>query len=188
MKLLPIFLALSVLSPCAARAEIIGMQVERAVTEDEMKASLREIDLVDDKGAPLDLRALMSNGKPTLVTLWAHWCPNCVAEISGLRALAKSCPQRWNVVFVSARAVDYPKDLVKFNSYRLPWKFYRVGDSAKTDRAKAKAARAFYGETAQGGVVTPQHFFISPGGNVDAIVSGKINFGEPQRLAAFCQS
>jgi thiol-disulfide isomerase/thioredoxin len=171
-----------------ARAEIFGMQVERAVTEEEMKGSLREIDLVDEQGDPLDLRALMSNGKPTLVSLWAHWCPNCVAEAPGYQALAKACPQRWNVVFVSAIAKDFPKDLAKFKRYGLPWRFYRVGDSGKTDVVKAKAARAFYGATKEGGVVTPMHYLLNRSGAVEAIVAGRMDFTEPKRLAAFCGS
>ncbi|PPD43029.1 MAG: hypothetical protein CTY15_11025 [Methylocystis sp.] len=175
-------------SPLLAQAEIIGMQVPRAVTEEEMKASLREIDLVDEKGAPLDLRALMANGKPTLVSLWAHWCPNCVGEAPGYKALAKACPQRWNVVFVSAIASDFPKDVARFKTFGLPWKFYRVADTAKTDIAKAKAARAFYGQTVEGAVVTPQHYFVNAAGAVEAIVAGRMNFAEPDRLAAFCGS
>ena len=170
----------------SARAEIIGAPTPRTVTEDEMKASLREIDLVGANGAPLDLRALMANGRPTLVSLWAHWCPNCLAEMKGFKAIAAACPDRWNMVFVSARASDYAKDAAKFKTYGLPWKIFRVGDSTKTDVAKAKSARAFYGATADGGVVTPLHYLVGASGRVDAIVSGRLNFEEPQRLAAFC--
>lgn len=180
---LVLFLALW---PALASAEILGMQVERAVSEEEMKASLRSVELVDEKGAPLDLSALMASGKPTLVSLWAHWCPNCLAEAPGYKALAKACPQSWNVVFVSARAGDYRKDVAKFKSFGLPWKFYQVGPGARTDPAKARAARAFYGETVEGGVVTPMHYFINSGGVVEAIVAGKMDFSQPERLAAFC--
>jgi thiol-disulfide isomerase/thioredoxin len=169
-----------------AGAEILGMKVERMVTEDEMKSSLRAIDLVDEMGKPFDLRAAMANGKPTLVSLWAHWCPNCLAEAPGYKALAKACPQRWNVVFVSAVAEDFPKDLAKFRRYGLPWKFYRVADSGKTDVAKAKTARAFYGVTKQGGVVTPMHYLINASGAVSAIVAGRMNFEDPEKIAAFC--
>ena len=181
-------LFLAALAPVLARADILGMQVPRAVTEEEMKASLRQIDLVDEKGAPFDLAALIGKGKPTLVSLWAHWCTNCLAEAPGYQALAKACPQRWNVVFVSAIPKDFPKDIAKFKTYGLPWKFYRVADTTRTDIAKAKAARAFYGVTTEGAVVTPTHYFINGAGEVEAIVSGKMNFAEPERLAAFCGS
>jgi thiol-disulfide isomerase/thioredoxin len=173
-------------SPASARAEIIGAQQPRSASEDEMKASLREIDLVGANGAPLDLRALLASGRPTLVSLWAHWCPNCLAEMKGFKAIAATCPERWNIVFVSARASDYAKDAAKFKTYGLPWKIFRVGDSTKTDVAKAKSARAFYGATADGGVVTPLHYLVGASGQVDAIVNGRLNFAEPQRLAAFC--
>lgn len=182
IRLILIVLVLAV----PAHAEIVGMKVKRAVTEAQMKDSLRSIELIDASGAPLDLRGLMANGKPTLVTLWAHWCPNCVSEIRGYRAIAARCADRWNVVFVSARAGDYPKDLAKFSSYGLPWKIYHVADSARTDPAKAQVARAFYGATESGGVVTPLHYLLSAGGRVDAIVGAKLDFEEPQRLAAFC--
>ncbi|MGD9545238.1 MAG: TlpA family protein disulfide reductase [Methylocystis sp.] len=179
-------LALSTLVAGGAQAEIIGANASRAVSESEMKGSLREIDLVGANGAPLDLRALMANGRPTLVTLWAHWCPNCLSEMKGFKAIAGACPDRWNIVFVSARASDYAKDSAKFKTYKLPWKIFRVGDSTKTNVAKAKSARAFYGATADGGVITPLHYLIGASGQVDAIVNGRMNFAEPQRLAAFC--
>lgn len=177
---------IAILLAAPAHAEIVGMKVKRAVSEAQMKESLRQIELVDAAGTPLDLRGLMANGKPTLVTLWAHWCPNCVSEIAGYRAIARRCADRWNVVFVSARAGDYPRDLAKFSGYGLPWKIYRVADGAGADVAKAQVARAFYGATAAGGVVTPLHYLLAAGGRVDAIVSAKMDFEEPQRLAAFC--
>lgn len=186
MRRVPVLTILLLAFLTSAHAEIIGVQAQRSVTEDEMKASLREIDLVGANGAPLDLRALMANGRPTRVSLWAHWCPNCLAEMNGFKAIAATCPERWNIIFVSARASDYAKDAAKFKTYGLPWKIYRVGDSTKTDVAKAKGARAFYGATADGGVVTPLHYFVGASGQVDAIVSGRLNFEEPQRLAAFC--
>lgn len=188
MKRLTILLCALFGASGVARAEILGMKVERAVTEQDMKDSLRQIDLVDEKGAPFDLRAALANGKPTLVSLWAHWCPNCVGEAPGYKALAKACPDRWNVVFVSSMQKDYPKDLAKFKTFGLPWKIYRIADTSKKDPAKAKAAGAFYGLTTEGGVVTPTHYFVGPGGDVQAIVSGRINFAEPERLAAFCES
>lgn len=179
---------LLILAPplAAARAEIIGMPVKRAVTEEQMKASLRQIELVDEADAPLDLRGLMANGKPTLVTLWAHWCPNCRAEIAGFKAIAAKCPGRWNIVFVSARPSDYPKDLARFKNFGLPWKLYNVAKSSQTDVASAQVARAFYGATAEGGVVTPLHYLLSARGVVDMIVNARMDFEAPQRLAAFC--
>jgi hypothetical protein len=181
-------LTLSLFLTAPASAEIIGTQAKRAVSEEEMKASLREVDLVDEKGARLDLRTLMASGKPMLVSLWAYWCPNCLAEIAGFKAIAATCPTRWNIVFVSARPGDHLKDLAKFRHYGLPWKIHRVSDSTRADLAKSSAARAFYGTTADGGVTTPLHYLLSSTGAVNAIVSGRMNFEERQRLAAFCSS
>lgn len=188
MKRLAMILFALLWAATPASSEILGMQVPRAVTEAEMKASLREVDLADEKGAPFDLRAVMANGKPTLVSIWAHWCPNCLAEAPGYKALAKACPQRWNVVFVSSMQKDYARDLAKFRTFGLPWKIYRIAETEKSNPAKAKAARAFLGLTREGGVITPTHYIIDETGAVRAIVSGKMNFGEPERLAAFCGS
>lgn len=168
------------------RAEILGMQMKRAFTEAEMKDSLNRIELVDESGAPFDLRALMSGGKPTLVTQWAHWCPNCRGEITGFKAIAGKCPAAWNIIFVSARRSDYPKDIAAFRKYGLPFKIYNIAKSVETDAARARASRAFFGETAEGASPTPQHYLIAPGGGVDAIVAGKMDFTDPQRLATFC--
>jgi hypothetical protein len=125
MRFFSFFCAVSLLTGAGATrstAEIIGQSVPRAVGEDRMKASLRQIELVDDSGARLAPAALLANGKPTLVILWAHWRPNCHAEIAGLRTLAGACPSKWNLVFVSSRFSDYAKDLTKFRCFGLPWK------------------------------------------------------------------
>lgn len=182
----PLTLALLLaFNPAFAVAEILGMQVERAMSEDEMKASLREIELVDEKGAPLDLKALLANGKPTFISLWAHWCPNCVSEVAGYKKIASACARHWNVVFVSARPQDFRKDVAKFRSYGLPWSFYNVAD-AGGDAQKRKIARAFAGETVEGAVVTPLHYFVSREGQVEAIIAGRMDFTEQDRLAAYC--
>lgn len=181
-----LLLLFAIIAAGPSHAEILGMQMKRAYTEAEMKESLRQIDLIDESGAPLDLRTVMSNGKPTLVTQWAHWCPNCRAEIPGFKAIAAKCPKAWNIVFVSARRSDYPKDLAAFRKYDLPFRIYNLSKAVETDPAKARSARAFFGETAEGASPTPQHYFISPGGAVDAIVAGRMDFSEPQRLASFC--
>ena len=188
MKRLAALLLLAAVAMPAAQAEIIGIQAERIATEAQMKASLRDIELVDEKGAPLDLRKLMANGKPTLITLWAHWCSNCRAEVPGYNKIAATCGDRWNVVFVSSQPEDFPKDLAKFKTLGLPWSIYHVAASMRSDPAKAMTARAFYGLTTEGGVITPLHYFVDRNGAVDAIVNGRMDFDEPDRLAVFCAS
>jgi thiol-disulfide isomerase/thioredoxin len=185
LRSVTVVLALAALAS-QARAEIVGQPIKRAADEAEIKASLSRIELVDESGAPFDLRALLASGKPALVTLWAHWCANCKAEMAGFKKIAAACPEASNIVFVSARAGDYAKDLAKFETYDLPWKLYRVTPDVATDLAKAKTARAFYGATADGGVVTPLHYFVSRRGEVELIVNARMDFENPRRLAAFC--
>jgi thiol-disulfide isomerase/thioredoxin len=190
MRFLPLFCIAALLAPIGASrstAEIIGQSVPRAVSEDQMKASLHQIKLVDENGATLDLGALLANGKPTLITLWAHWCPNCQAETRGLKTLADACPSKWNLVFVSSRFGDYARDLAKFKSFGLPWKLYNVSRDMMETPNKYAILRAFSGATTDGAVITPLHYILSSKGSVQAIVNGRVDFSAPQRVAAFCR-
>jgi thiol-disulfide isomerase/thioredoxin len=173
-------------APFGATAEIIGQPIKRIATEDQMKASLLQVELIDEGGKRLELARLLANGKPTLVTLWAHWCPNCRAEMGGLKALASKCPDRWNVVFVSSRASDYAKDLSKFKAYHLPWKLYNVSPQMMSSPAKYEVLRAFSGATPDGSISTPLHYLISATGVVQAIVNARMDFAASERARAFC--
>jgi len=192
MRFLSLFLVAAALAAISAAsptpAEIIGQSVPRAVSEDQMKASLRQIELVDESGVKLDLAALIVNGKPTLITLWAHWCPNCQAEMAGLKTLFSACPSKWNVVFVSSRFSDYAKDLAKFRSFGPPWKLYNVSRDMREAPIKYEIVRAFSGVTLDGVVITPLHYFLSSKGEIQAIVNGRVGFSSPQRVAAFCRN
>lgn len=170
-----------------SEAEIMGQSIRRAATEEQMKASLRQIRLVDESGATLDLGALLTNGKPTLISLWAHWCPNCQAEMAGLKTVFGVCADRWNVVFVSSRFSDYGKDLVKFRTFKTPWQLYNISRDMQTP-ANYSIVRAFSGATPDGVVITPLHYFVSAKGEVQAIVNGRMDLSSPQRAAAFCRS
>jgi thiol-disulfide isomerase/thioredoxin len=167
-------------------AEIIGPHVFRIATEEEMKASLGKIELQDEHGMKILLRYLMENGKPTLINLWAHWCANCRAEMTDYQAIAASCPQKWNVVFVSARLSDFKKDIIKYRTYGLPWTPYHVVEPPASDKDAFRFVRAFYGATRSGEVITPLHYIVSPNGRIDAIVNARMNLGEPKKLAALC--
>jgi thiol-disulfide isomerase/thioredoxin len=169
-----------------ARADVIGQPVDRFASEAQMKASLREIELVDESGAQLDLAGLLRNGKPTLVTLWAHWCPNCRAELKGFKTLGEKCPTRWNVVFVSSRASDYAKDLSQFRRFGLPWRLYRTAPQMAASVEKARVLRAFSGATTRGEVITPLHYLLNERGEVRQIVNARMELSDPQRVAAFC--
>jgi hypothetical protein len=167
-----------------AHAEVVGMNVSRVASEDDMKASVGVIELEDENGGRAALRELMANGKPSLIILWAHWCVNCRAEMADYKVIATTCPERWNVVFISSRPADFAKALVKYRSYGLPWRFYRVAGKTTVDEG---VQRAFYGATRSGEVITPLHYLVSASGRVDAIVNARMNLAEPKKLAAFCR-
>ena len=183
VRLLVVLIAACGATP--ACAEILGAPIQRAASEAKIKASLTEIELIDESGATFDLRATLKNGKPTLVTLWAHWCPNCQAELQGFKAIGRECPTRWNVVFVSSRAQDFQKDLSKFRSAGLPWRLYRT--SARMETAeKRPLLNAFSAATQRGEVITPLHYLVSKTGEVQQIVNARMDLADPRRLAAFC--
>lgn len=169
-----------------SRAEIVGPQVERAVTESQMRGSLRSVRLIDEANRAFDLAAALANGKPTLISLWAHWCPICQSELPGFRALADACANRWNIVFVSARHDDYAKDLEKFNKQGLPWPLYNVSRTMLEDGANYEAYRAFTGATKTGQVMTPLHYFADTRGQVTKIVNARLDLSTPQAIALIC--
>lgn len=169
-----------------ALGEIVGMQVPRIANESEMVTSLGEIRLIDERGAILDLNRIRFNGKRTLITLWTNWCVNCRAEITGFKSIAKTCPDKWNIIFVSARAGDYTKDASKFKVFSLPWRIYHVDEIAYHDPGKIRTMQAFYGATKDQSVLTPLHYLLSSSGHVQAIVNAKMSFERPDKLAAFC--
>jgi len=169
-----------------ARADIVGPRIERAASETQMRASLREIKFVDEANRPFDLAAIMANGKPTLVTLWAHWCPICQSELPGFRAIAQACASRWNIVFVSARHDDYAKDLDKFRQQNLPWPLYNVSRTMLEDGAPYATYRAFTGATTTGQVMTPLHYFINARGQVTKIVNARLDLSTPQAITLIC--
>ena len=184
LRSLSVISLLSMIFASPVRCDVVGPPVARVASESRMKESLRAIELIDEKGAIFDLRAALGNGKPTLVTLWANWCPNCRAEMRGFKSIAEKCPDRWNVVFVSSRAADYEKDLERFRSFGLPWRLYRI--SPRMQRPENRGLlEAFSGATRQAEVLTPLHYIVSEKGDVAQIVNGGVDFSDPQRIA-FC--
>ena len=167
---------------CPAVAEIIGMNVSRAAREEDMKASIGKVELEDEAGDRIALRDLIGNGRPSLITLWAHWCVNCRAEMADYKVIAASCPGRWNVIFISSRPADFGKDLAKYRSYGLPWTL----TSPKRRRSRRARGGRFTARRS-GEVITPLHYLVSASGKVDAIVNARMNLAEPKKLAAFCR-
>jgi thiol-disulfide isomerase/thioredoxin len=171
----------------SANAEIVGMNVSRSASEEEMIASLQFVELIDENGNHVRLKSLLDSQRPSLVTLWANWCLNCRAEIPGYQAIRKTCPEAWNIIFISAQAKDYKKDLAKYKSFNLPWKFYHVAEAEMIRDRKIKMMDAFYGKMTDGAILTPLHYLIAKSGRVDAIVNAKMDFNQSQKLDAFCR-
>ena len=65
----PIALAIMLVSTTPIAAEVVGMNVSRVASEDDMKASISKVELEDENGSRVALRELTSNGKPSLITL-----------------------------------------------------------------------------------------------------------------------
>lgn len=171
-----------------ASAEIIGPQIKRISSEQEMIDALSKVQIKNNQNQIESIDSIIHNGKPTLVTLWAHWCLNCVAEIKGFRAVSENCPNEWNIVFVSARPEDYMKDYIKFSSFKLPWNIYRGPELGSKGSSESKVSSAFYGISNNQVVLTPLHYLLSKEGKVEAIINAKFDLSEPARLAAFCGS
>lgn len=171
-----------------AGAEIIGPEIKRISSEQEMIDALSKVQIKNNQNKIESIDSIIHNGKPTLVTLWAHWCLNCVAEIKGFRAVSENCPNEWNIVFVSARPDDYMKDSIKFKSFKLPWNIHRGPELGSKGSSESKVSSAFYGISNDQVVLTPLHYLLSKEGKVEAIINAKFDLSEPARLAAFCGS
>ena len=170
-----------------AQSEIIGPKLQRLGTEFQMVESLNNIMLVDEYGKQSTLRSYLAHGRPTLLITWERNCLNCLSEISGLSKIAEKCPDVWNIIFVSIDKMTYFNDLKKFNNYQLPWKLYYVKIQSNVSIKENMMQKFFFGETVDGIIATPLHYFVSKEGMVEAIVNAKIDFGEKQRLEAFCK-
>ncbi|MBE0486404.1 TlpA disulfide reductase family protein [Marinobacter sp.] len=73
---------------------------------------LPEVALTDLNEQPVDLTAL-ANGQPTVVNLWATWCPPCIREMPVLEEAQKRYP---GINFVFANQGEHPETIQKFLS------------------------------------------------------------------------
>ena len=71
---------------------------------------LPEVALTDLNERPVDLASL-GGDKPTVVNLWATWCPPCIREMPVLEEAQKRYP---NVNFVFANQGEHPETIRKF--------------------------------------------------------------------------
>ncbi|WP_323126987.1 MULTISPECIES: TlpA disulfide reductase family protein [unclassified Marinobacter] len=71
---------------------------------------LPEVALTDLNERPVDLASL-GGDKPTVVNLWATWCPPCIREMPVLEEAQQRYP---NVNFVFANQGEHPETIRKF--------------------------------------------------------------------------
>ena len=71
---------------------------------------LPEVALTDLNERPVDLASLAGD-KPTVVNLWATWCPPCIREMPVLEDAQQRYP---NVNFVFANQGEHPETIRKF--------------------------------------------------------------------------
>ena len=126
----------------------------------------------------------MANGRPTLVS-FGNIGVRIVSPNEGFKSIADACPDRWNIVSSRRAQATTPRIWRSSKPTACPGRFFASAISRNRCRENKERA-AFYGATADGGVFIPLHYLIVASGRVDAIVNGRINFAEPQRLAAFC--
>lgn len=71
-------------------------------------------------------------GKPTLVNLWATWCPPCVVELPSLQKLAEHYEGRMNVIAISIEPEKSPEEITSFLEKRLLGSFAAYVDTGGT--------------------------------------------------------
>ena len=79
--------------------------------------------LVDLKGNKYSSKDLMGNGKKTLFTVVAEWCPHCKEEMPHIQELYEKNKDKVNVVVVFSNVQssgDAVEKYIKENGYDLP--------------------------------------------------------------------
>jgi len=100
MRLSRMFLGAGAL--CAAIAMPAAAQ-QRAATDGRSIATLARVPLKSRRGAPIALGSRIAPGKPTLISIWASWCPPCIVEAPYLAKIRKDLGDRYNFVYVNRR-------------------------------------------------------------------------------------
>lgn len=170
----------------AQAVTVVGDNLSRVASPEQMEDALRRVALVDGHGRRFDLAAVLDNGKPTLITLWAHWCAVCQSEMPGFRDLARQCGDALNVVFISSRPSDFPSDLKRYGGYGLTWPMAGIDRRMLADSASYSIYQAFSGATRDGSVVTPLHYFVAADGRLDTILFTGVDFSTPDSIATAC--
>lgn len=87
------------LSLCLAIAPAAAQ--ERAATTGRSIMSLAGVPLKTRGGKPILLGSRIAPGKPTLISIWASWCPPCIVEAPYLNKMRKDLAGRYNFLYVN---------------------------------------------------------------------------------------
>lgn len=91
-------LAVSSAVPAVAR--------EKALTTGRAIATLAQVKVTARDGRSVPLGSRVRPGKPTLISIWASWCPPCIAEAPYLDKIRKDLGDRYNFIYVNRREGD----------------------------------------------------------------------------------
>ena len=95
-------LGLAAMSPAAAG--------EQTSTAGRTLATLSRTPLKTRDGARLLLGSRIAAGKPTLISIWASWCPPCVTEAPYLNKIRKDLGGKYNFLYVNRSDGDPDPD------------------------------------------------------------------------------
>lgn len=87
--------ALAVASTAPATAQ------ETAPTTGRSIATLAQVMVKTRDGKAIPLSSRIKPGKPTLVSIWASWCPPCIAEAPYLNKIRKDLGSGYNFLYIN---------------------------------------------------------------------------------------
>ena len=79
---------------------------ETARTTGRSIGTLAEVPLRSRTGVPLRLGSRIAPGKPTLIAIWASWCPPCMVEAPLFARMRRDLGGGFNFVYVDRRDGD----------------------------------------------------------------------------------
>lgn len=102
--------------------------------------ALADFTVLDASGAQVKLSSLQ--GKPTIIGVWATWCPYCVKEAPAVQTLYETYGDRVNFMMIDMvdgqrETIDTGKQWIAQNGYTYPVYF-------DTDLSASRATEAYY--------------------------------------------
>ncbi|MEZ5041389.1 MAG: TlpA disulfide reductase family protein [Saprospiraceae bacterium] len=76
------------------------------------QSSLPSVEVKTLKGETVDLKELTSNGKLTIISLWASWCAPCKKELDAIAEVYEDWQAAYNVELI-AITIDTQRQLAK---------------------------------------------------------------------------